>query len=185
MSEFIKLGDDHNGNATGMVKNGNEEYIFKPRDAATEKAWQTFLDRLGKMGFEYLPGFVSVLDEKDGTHTEKVVRHTSTDKDGIKRYYKRFGSLVFLTYILASTDLHAENIIANGEYPVIVDMENLLSSNITRTQDKRGINSTALGSQLTPKFYGDIDTSGGSGTVANGNNLPTVDGKAMPILRNL
>ena len=33
------------------------------------------------------------------------------------------GIHLFLGYALGATDLHGENIIAHGEYPVIIDME--------------------------------------------------------------
>lgn len=41
----------------------------------------------------------------------------------VNRYYVRMGIHLFLGYLLSVSDLHAENIIASGEYPVIVDFE--------------------------------------------------------------
>ena len=41
----------------------------------------------------------------------------------VKRYYIRMGNHLFLAYALSATDLHGENLIAHGEYPVIVDFE--------------------------------------------------------------
>ena len=41
----------------------------------------------------------------------------------VEHYYFRMGIHLFLGYALGATDLHGENIIAHGEYPVIIDME--------------------------------------------------------------
>ena len=44
----------------------------------------------------------------------------------IARYYQRAGALACLVYILQGSDCHAENLIAAGEDPVLVDCETLL-----------------------------------------------------------
>lgn len=44
-------------------------------------------------------------------------------EEEVQEYYRRMGILVCLTYILGITDLHFENMISHGKYPVIIDME--------------------------------------------------------------
>jgi type 2 lantibiotic biosynthesis protein LanM len=46
--------------------------------------------------------------------------------DAVDRYYRRAGSLICLLYALNFTDGHLENVVAAGEYPVVVDLETLL-----------------------------------------------------------
>ena len=41
-------------------------------------------------------------------------------------FYIRFGEILALSYILNATDLHMENLIAYGEYPVIIDLETFI-----------------------------------------------------------
>ena len=41
----------------------------------------------------------------------------------LQNFYIRFGEILALSYILNATDLHMENLIAYGEYPVIIDLE--------------------------------------------------------------
>lgn len=54
---------------------------------------------------------------------ENIENKSCKTREEIKRYYYRMGIHLFLAYSLGATDLHGENIIAHGEYPVIIDME--------------------------------------------------------------
>ena len=65
-------------------------------------------------------------------------------KEEVTRFYERTGILMFLFYLLGTNDIHGENIIASGEYPVAIDLENLLGmpdhiagSNISASSSKR------------------------------------------------
>lgn len=175
------LGDVHNGKTTQLIKIGSKEYIEKPRNALTEKVWASFLCKLEELGAEYLPKAVKIIAEDEDSHAEEVVKQLSTDKDGVKRYYRRIGSLLFLAYLLSSTDLHAENIIANGEYPVVVDVETLLTSNITSNNSKKSEKSTSLGSSLLPHYFELEDTCGICGHINDSKNLPTIDGESVSV----
>ena len=44
-------------------------------------------------------------------------------REELRRYYRRNGILLGICYLLGSRDLHYENVIAHGEYPVIIDLE--------------------------------------------------------------
>lgn len=51
--------------------------------------------------------------------------HTEAE---VKRYFYRFGMLIFANYILNTNDLHVENLIAVGETPIIIDTETILGN---------------------------------------------------------
>jgi lantibiotic modifying enzyme len=56
-----------------------------------------------------------------------VENRNCNTKEEVYRFYRRMGIYIFIFYLLESNDIHGENMIACGEYPVIVDMENMLS----------------------------------------------------------
>ncbi len=172
MISVKELGDRHNGVATSYIKDGDSEYIKKYRNALTERAWGEFLCALEKEGMKNLPRCVQILSEDENSHTEKIVKHLPTDRDGAKRFFVRMGTFLFLTYLFSSTDFHAENIIANGEFPVAVDLETLLSSNIKRANNKSGIIESCYASGLLPKYYGETDFSGLGANIEGLKNLP-------------
>ena len=61
--------------------------------------------------------------EKTRPKEEKIENIPCKNESEVEHYYFRMGIHLFLGYALGATDLHGENIIAHGEYPVIIDME--------------------------------------------------------------
>lgn len=47
----------------------------------------------------------------------------------VRDYYKRIGMLIGIVYLLKGNDCHYENLIASGEYPVIIDLESIMHHN--------------------------------------------------------
>ena len=95
-------------------------------------------------------------------------------KEGICNYYKRLGVQLFLAYFLGTHDLHCENIIASGEYPVLIDLETLVGGFNSRKRKTAEdevyyhIQQSVLSTGLLPTFMWDkgkngIDVSGMSG----------------------
>ena len=46
-------------------------------------------------------------------------------EEEIKRYFYRLGIQLFICYLSGTSDLHRENIIADGEYPELIDLETM------------------------------------------------------------
>lgn len=172
MKQTIALGDRHNGTSTCLVHEDGKVYVFKPRSAQTERAWSRFLERLSAAGLDSLPKCVEILTESENGHTEAVVVQHKTDAAGLHRYAKRCGVLLFLTYVLGSTDLHAENLIADGEYPVLVDLETLLYGIPMRNQLEQTLAVTVMHSFLLPHFVNGQELGGLTGSGEKTKNLP-------------
>lgn len=174
------LGDRHGAGCTCRVCDGETEYIEKPRDAHTERSWEEFLCALGDAGLSFLPGTVEILSENGQSHTEKIVEHAPAAPQERSAYFRRCGTLLFLCYLLGSTDLHGENLIARGAEPVLVDLETLLSGIPERTDFsvRASLAWSVYRSHLLPQFEGKTDISGISGENADGRNLPFAPGEA-------
>ena len=67
-----------------------------------------------------------MLDRSTHGWVEFVEHLPCRDHDEARRYYERAGMLLCLFYVLEGTDCHYENIIASGEYPVLIDTETLM-----------------------------------------------------------
>lgn len=133
-------GDTHNhGKSVASVcLNGTLELIYKPRPLENELSFQKLLKRISsdcalwdeKMGLK-------IISRPDYGWEEKISFQECTAEDEIKRFYQRAGILVCLTYLFGTGDLHCENMIARGEYPVLIDLETLIplqSQNRTRNE---------------------------------------------------
>ncbi|HSK80119.1 MAG TPA: type 2 lanthipeptide synthetase LanM family protein, partial [Thermoanaerobaculia bacterium] len=81
------------------------------------------LQWIGDNGFE--PGFrrLGVLDRGGHGWVEFVTPAPCRNPGEIRRFYQRQGGYLALFRLLEATDFHAENLIAAGEHPVLVDLE--------------------------------------------------------------
>ena len=172
------LGDLHLGKYTYKEDN---DIIYKPRDAKTEHAWQTFLNELKNEGLNHVPGTVCVVWESDIEHREKCVFNLEISAEHLPEYYRRCGCLLCLTWLLRSNDLHEENLIACSDYPVLVDLETILSGIMNRETELYNLSlaGSVTNTHLLPSFDGMEDDSGFSGV--GGQNLPLVNGQSACI----
>lgn len=180
----IPLGDLHFGRQTRLVETENEKYILKPRSYKTEEAFGSFckkLEGLGLCAFSRPPAAIGIYED---CHAEAIEENGITDDMGVSLYYKRAGILLFFSYLLFSSDLHCENIIASGDMPVVVDMETLLTGKKSRTGGLYDLSLSVMCSHLLCNFAesdgGVEDVSGFSGVMAEYRNIPrTKDGRVF------
>ncbi len=107
--------------------------VYKPRCLDTDIALFRFFDWLNARRLSTLstlsPGLKGVRTLSQATHgwVEYIEHLPCQTWDEVQRYYQRVGQLVCLLYVLQATDMHYENIIANGEYPVPIDLETIMT----------------------------------------------------------
>lgn len=101
---------------------------YKPRSLAVEAGFAGLLDWLAtrnpKLPDQRLP---RVLDRGSHGWMEWVEPAACRDAGEVPAFYRRLGMLMAALGLLRGTDIHSENLIAAGAYPVIVDLECLLA----------------------------------------------------------
>ncbi|OAQ54042.1 hypothetical protein HTG_00510 [Natrinema mahii] len=101
------------------------EIVYKPRGVEPGTLFYGILDRLDphlSVSSFATPTYLAC----DGYGWMEWIEHRPcSDEQAVARYYERAGALVCLTYLLEFTDCHYENLIAHGEYPVLVDCETI------------------------------------------------------------
>ena len=120
----LKAGDPHNGGRSTIrvqLENGAWLY-YKPHSIRKKALYQTLYNRISKsLGLSCLPA--PYLDcGVYGWEAEIVSRGCDTVAE-VQSYYYRMGIHLFLGYVLTASDLHGENLVACGEYPMIIDFE--------------------------------------------------------------
>ncbi|WP_135828541.1 type 2 lanthipeptide synthetase LanM [Halorussus halobius] len=138
VADVTALSDDPHGDGEivfGVEFAGDCSVVYKPRSVETERAFGTVLEWTNANAAIpdlYVP---NLLDR--GTYGwMELVDHRECDSErAVERYYERMGGLVALAFALDSTDLHQDNVVAMGEYPVIVDQEMALSPEFETTDD--------------------------------------------------
>ena len=122
------LSDRHlNGRSvTGVKFASGLKLIYKPKDIGIEQAYFEFLSWLNDRDVPISFKLIKVINRSNYGWVEFVEASPCQDIEATKRYYKRCGVLLCLVYVLEAIDLHFENIIACGEYPVLIDLETLM-----------------------------------------------------------
>ncbi|MGW1428475.1 type 2 lanthipeptide synthetase LanM family protein [Streptomyces sp. NPDC002431] len=125
-------GDKHRrGRSVAMVEFDTATLVFKPRPLAMDTAFDGLLDWVNQQETPHDLARIGIVDRGDHGWVEQVDTTATTDAEGGDRYAWRLGALTSLLYLLHATDFHFENVLAAGEYPVLVDLEALLHNDKT------------------------------------------------------
>lgn len=131
-------GDVHcQGRSVQVIEFANKKKIvYKPRPLAVDCVFRDLLRFLSKKGLQPDLKAPQAIDRGDYGWCEFIVRKDCKTEAQVKRFYERQGAWLALFYVLGSCDLHLENLIASGEYPVVIDLETVFHPEmIERTID--------------------------------------------------
>lgn len=126
LEQITMSGDGHRGaRRVLLLVFKDQRLVYKPHSLAVDVRFQQLLRWINCKGFtpEFRP--ILCLDRGPYGWCEFVEASDCNKPEQIKSFYQRQGSLLALLYAMLATDVHHENLIASGEYPVLVDLESL------------------------------------------------------------
>jgi type 2 lantibiotic biosynthesis protein LanM len=128
-----QTGDQHhNGRAVHMLTFASgAKVVYKPRSFGVDVRFEELLSWLCQRGD--LPAFRQprLLAREGYGWSEFIDVAPCESEEGVQRFYWRLGALLCLFHQVAGMDMHYENLIAQGEHPVIVDLETLFHPQIS------------------------------------------------------
>ncbi|MGJ5675412.1 MAG: type 2 lanthipeptide synthetase LanM family protein [Nostochopsis sp.] len=122
------LSDRHHGGRSVMIVTfaSGLKLVYKPKNLGIEQAYVKLLAWLNEHNVPLPFKLFQVLNRSGYGWVEFIESFPCKEEEESKLYYQRAGMLLCLVYLLDSTDLHHENIIASGEHPVLIDLETLM-----------------------------------------------------------
>ena len=126
-SFVTSMGDTHQkGKTVIFIEIDSIKLVYKPKNLEIEQSFYTFIDWINSTA-ELLPinGIKSIY-RKTFAIQEFVEYRECMSKEDVKRYYKRFGYLISLSYLLSGNDFHLENIVCDQDNPMLIDLETIL-----------------------------------------------------------
>ncbi len=125
-------GDSHRGGATVAIARGEGwRVVYKPRSLAIDEALRGFVAGLAEdHGSALSVRIPEIVDHGDYGWAEFVAHRFAAGDEDLLSFYRGIGHLLALMRLLSGTDLHAENVIAHGGNPVVVDCETLFTPKI-------------------------------------------------------
>lgn len=155
--------DFHHGNqsVSSILLDNHCRVVYKPRSLQNEIVFYKFISYLMEQcGADYVRphiftrenyGWMEFLEQRECKSVEEV-----------SRYYYRIGIIGFAAYLLSMSDLHYENIIACGEYPMLIDLETVLGFGLQRPRESAAdkiqaeiLDSVLLSGLMPLKVWGD------------------------------
>lgn len=122
------LSDLHHGGRSvkAVTLTDGTQFIYKPRCVEVERRWCELVAYLNSSGSPIDLRSPNVISMEDYGWVEYVDDVQMTGDQSAASYYRRAGGLLSLFHVLCATDMHDENLIACGEYPIAVDLEMLM-----------------------------------------------------------
>jgi lantibiotic modifying enzyme len=120
------LSDPHNKGRTVMrVQFDAGSIIYKPRCGDGEEQWFRLIAYLNATSFRPKLTAARMLRRHGYCWMQQVEFKECKDERAARRFYKRLGGMIAVAYLVNAVDCHRDNMIASGEYPVLVDAETL------------------------------------------------------------
>ena len=125
----------HGGRSVTLLDFERGRIVYKPRSGRSEAAWFELLQWMNNHGFAPKLRAARVLERHSYSWMEYAEAASCKDQAAVKRFYERLGGMIAAAYLLKAVDCHRENVIAAGEYPIVVDVDALWHvSPLTKTQ---------------------------------------------------
>jgi type 2 lantibiotic biosynthesis protein LanM len=133
-------GDSHRGGLTVAIARGEGwRVVYKPRSLAIDTALRSFVAELASdHGSALSVRIPEAMDCGDYGWIEFVTHRFAAGNEELLSFYRGIGHLLALMRLLSGSDLHAENVIAHGGSPVVVDCETLFTPKIPQSPSGYG-----------------------------------------------
>lgn len=124
------LSDAHNlGGSVLIFKINNlTKIVYKPKDLTLDIEWLNLINKLNTLNPPTNLKAVKTIKKNGYGWTEFVGNTPCSSKDEFALFFQRAGSWLALFHLFASSDMHFENLIANGAHPVPIDLEMILQA---------------------------------------------------------
>jgi type 2 lantibiotic biosynthesis protein LanM len=167
----VGVGDSHNnGKSVAVLKfKSGDRLVYKPRSLLIDKIFDDFLKWINGKGFNCKLDSARVLPKENYGWQEYIFHQDCNSELELENFYYRYGGYIALLRLFNSRDFHLENIIANGENPILVDLETLFSNQLDFLRE-----TNELMNHFNKEFDSSIFSSLLVPSNTNGNNIPDV-----------
>jgi len=152
LDKAVSTGDMHgNGQVTTFKFSSGFKLVYKPRSLAIDLHFQRLLSWLNDTGFAAPFRILKILNRDTYGWTEFVTHESCFSEAEIERFYYRQGGHLALLYALCGEDFHSENLIASGEYPILIDLETLFCQPLNPSDENfNPLNNSVMNAGLLP-----------------------------------
>ncbi|RUL78870.1 type 2 lanthipeptide synthetase LanM family protein [Dyella choica] len=124
----IGTGDSHcDGQSVVLLRTEGGRLVYKPHSVAVDAELHDLIEYLATCGSTSSMKVPRVAVYPGYGWAEFVAHRYAADDSELHDFYRGIGHWLALMRVLGGSDLHAENLIAMGPHPVVVDCETLFT----------------------------------------------------------
>lgn len=146
----VELGDKHcNGKTVAIIHFEKKKVVYKPRSLCIDQAFQKLITWMNEN--MQLPHKLRTMNIYEGETCGwcEYIENRECEDEKLKEFYEKLGMYVCIMYVLNTTDMHYENVIADGADPMFIDLESLL--NVSMKEKATG---KERGTEVLTDFFG-------------------------------
>jgi type 2 lantibiotic biosynthesis protein LanM len=123
----LGVSDPHRGGRSVVIAEDVQGHriVYKPTSLAVDVQMQRLVRAVNEAGLRHPLRAVGLIDRGEYGWLEFIAARGCESVDELHRFYWRQGCWLALLHLVRGADFHHENLIACGEYPVLVDNEAL------------------------------------------------------------
>ena len=124
------LADPRDGGRSVIIAafSSGVRIVYKPKSQAVDLHFRELLRWMNAEGFQPAFPTMQVLDRVEYGWVEFAAQGDCDSVEALTRFYERIGGYLALLYVTDATDFHADNLIACGEHPQLIDVEALFQA---------------------------------------------------------
>lgn len=149
---ITSLGDTHNGKSVSILVCENGTLVYKPHSLLTDAFLNDILGFFSdKLNINIrTPNYVT--EDKYGWQ-EYIEFATCKTVDDLHKFYYKIGIYLAVFYLLATCDMHYENLIACESSPIFFDTESIITATTSENDPNyRLLQNTVLNTAVLPTY---------------------------------
>jgi type 2 lantibiotic biosynthesis protein LanM len=149
------------------------EVVYNPRCMKTDIVFNKLLNWCNQQNISISLQPVKILSG-EGYGWQELVKHEACiDRASVQRFYQRTGMLSALLFVIGAKDCNQDNLVAVGEYPYLVNIDESIGPEINGTSaNDRWFHDSVLQTGVLPRWNGDAYTANALDSSSLGNIFP-------------
>ncbi len=174
-SILTSLSNPHHGNRVilTLTFSSGVKVVYKPKDLSLDVAFNQLLDWCNQQSIALPFKSTKILKCQEYGWVEYIDQQPCLEEVEVKNFYHRAGMLLSLLYVLGAKNCHGENVIANGQYPVLIDADILMQPPINSSNESdKWFKDSVVGVGFLPAWSGNIYSKSSQDSSVLGNIHP-------------
>lgn len=169
------LSNPHNGGrrVLALTFSSGIKVVYKPKDLGLDIAFNQLLDWCNHQEISLTFKLTKILNRQEYGWVEFIFHQPCENQAAVQRFYQRAGMLLSLLHVLGASDCDNENVVANGEYPILIDADILMcpiQKSLNQSED--WFKYSVLHTGFLPSWEGDTYSANAQDSSVLGNIWP-------------